>query len=156
MTSSIKRSCGSCTACCKTHSVSEIQKPAGKWCTDCTIGKGCNIYPSRPSQCRDFRCEWLKGFGEESERPDRVKYVLDYATHRDGPQPGILQIWEVTEGALRRRSVNETTRFFLTKGIWVSHLYLAGRKRLFVPKNQAMPDNLREVMEEGGFELGTL
>lgn len=52
------RSCGSCTLCCKVLRVGD--KPAMQWCEHCTIGSGCNIYESRPGECRTFHCGYLR------------------------------------------------------------------------------------------------
>lgn len=46
--------------CCKVYRIDDLQKPAGKWCTHCAIGKGCKIYEARPAQCRAFECLWLQ------------------------------------------------------------------------------------------------
>jgi hypothetical protein len=53
------KSCGSCTLCCKALIIEELQKPAGVYCSHCTIGGGCRIYPERPDPCRTFMCAWL-------------------------------------------------------------------------------------------------
>jgi hypothetical protein len=78
--------CGNCTACCRVFTISQFDKPAGKWCQHCTIGEGCNIYQSRPKICRDFQCLWLESqsipgaeFGPEL-RPDRCKVVFSAST----------------------------------------------------------------------------
>ena len=46
--------------CCKVYRIDELQKPAGKWCTHCAVGRGCKIYDARPQQCRAFECLWLQ------------------------------------------------------------------------------------------------
>ncbi len=74
-----KRECGACTMCCKTMGVPELSKPAHKWCVNCNVGKGCNIYPDRPASCREFECVWLQdrfGVFTEKDRPDKVGVVL--------------------------------------------------------------------------------
>ena len=84
---SVKRTCGSCTLCCKTMSIPEIAKPAHRWCDHCTIGKGCNIYCERPTPCREFECVWLqdtRGLLDKSMRPDRIKVVLQPTTDGTG------------------------------------------------------------------------
>ena len=75
--------CGSCTACCRVYSISEIGKPAGQWCEHCAVGKGCKIYEKRPWKCVEFECLWLHsqhgGFGNpmpDEMRPDRCKVVF--------------------------------------------------------------------------------
>ena len=42
------RACGTCSLCCKVLSVFELAKPAGKWCTHCRPGNGCDVYATRP------------------------------------------------------------------------------------------------------------
>ena len=71
------RACGSCTLCCKTIGVAELDKPAGTWCPHCQRSKGCAIYQTRPEGCRDFYCEWMMSekLGPEW-RPDRARFVL--------------------------------------------------------------------------------
>jgi hypothetical protein len=72
----VTRTCGECTACCKTHAVFSINKEPNTWCAHCTIGVGCKRYDSRPEECREFACAWLTGEGKEDERPDKSKCVL--------------------------------------------------------------------------------
>lgn len=71
------RECGSCTLCCKVYHVPEINKVAGKWCEYCTPGKGCGIYETRPTQCREFHCLWLTEASlAPAWKPERSKMVL--------------------------------------------------------------------------------
>lgn len=82
--------CGTCTQCCKTMVVPELNKPANQWCSDCRIGEGCTRYETRPRSCVDFECVWLqtqkRRHGEQAMppelRPDRSKVVID--VRRDG------------------------------------------------------------------------
>src|SRR4051812_20258098 len=74
----MKRICGGCTACCKTHGIVELQKPAGIWCQHCMIGHGCAIYKERPGTCQVYRCGWLDGLGNDEHRPDKMKVVPDW------------------------------------------------------------------------------
>ena len=53
------RSCGTCTLCCKLMRIPELDKPRLEWCPNCEVGKGCRIYPERPSSCRAFHCGYL-------------------------------------------------------------------------------------------------
>ena len=73
------RECGDCTMCCKLLKIEEIQKPKNKWCVDCTPGKGCNIYATRPPVCRGFACQWLidTSMGEEW-KPSRSRMVISF------------------------------------------------------------------------------
>lgn len=79
--------CGTCTACCRVYAIPAIDKPAGKWCEHCTIGKCCNIYETRPKACVTFECMWLQSQsipGKEMVpelRPDRCKVVFAPSTN---------------------------------------------------------------------------
>ncbi len=147
------RTCGPCTACCKTHKICELDKPVGKWCPHCIPGQGCQIYQSRPESCKGFRCEWLKGDGEERHRPDRVRHVLDYISTGTSFTRGILQIWEAMEGGLLHPRVQGWTKCALVNGIWVSHLYLSGKKKLFVPGGEVLTAELKKDVRREGFEI---
>lgn len=76
-----KRSCGSCTLCCKVMGVPDLEpkKLPHQWCQHCDIGKGCRIYETRPTTCREFECVWLQDtqnlFGENC-RPDKLGVVF--------------------------------------------------------------------------------
>ena len=63
--------------CCKVLGITELQKPVGKWCPHCDIGRGCKIYSSRPEECRTFMCAWLvdERFSD-AWNPDRSKMVV--------------------------------------------------------------------------------
>jgi hypothetical protein len=53
------RTCGTCTLCCKVLSITELQKPQGRWCQYCDTGRGCKIYEQRPDECATFHCGYL-------------------------------------------------------------------------------------------------
>lgn len=78
----MKRSCGSCTLCCKTMGVPDHAagpKVTHKWCPDCKIGVGCGIYETRPTTCREFECVWLQdrmNLFDEDCRPDKTGCVI--------------------------------------------------------------------------------
>jgi hypothetical protein len=55
-----RRACGECSMCCKLLRITELEKPAGRWCQHCAPGKGgCTIYDTRPEICRTYACGWL-------------------------------------------------------------------------------------------------
>ena len=69
------RICGDCEECCYVASVVDesknFHKPA---CQKCPFqNHGCTIYgkPERPQICSDFQCSWLRGVGEDKDRPDK-------------------------------------------------------------------------------------
>jgi hypothetical protein len=66
------RGCGECTVCCTVLAIDKpaIQKAAGVTCRHCA--KGCAIYETRPTLCRDFHCGWRQlPILSEDWRPDR-------------------------------------------------------------------------------------
>jgi hypothetical protein len=74
-------SCGTCTLCCKTMKVHELDKAAHVWCQHCRIGKGCEIYETRPESCRIYDCLWLQTQRLDRPmaaelRPDRSRVVV--------------------------------------------------------------------------------
>ena len=150
----IKRACGGCTACCLiVLDIDELEKPLGQWCQYCEKGVGCQIYAKRPHNCRGFVCQWLLGGGEESERPDKGGYILDYCgewLEGKDDKHKLLQIWEVEEGKLNLYlpKIWQLTKQATDAGIFVSHIYLSGRKVVFVPNTIS----LSKIKAEG-FEI---
>ncbi len=71
------RTCGTCTLCCKVMRIDALQKPMGVWCSQCTPGKGCKIYDTRPDECRVFYCLWrVDSECGDIWRPERCKMVV--------------------------------------------------------------------------------
>lgn len=93
-----ERSCGDCRLCCKMVAVYELgtepepytfTKPPNVWCEHAKPS-GCAIWADdrRPTACRTFACEWLRGNGSDRDRPDRSR-ILVYTGRRDlSPTPG--------------------------------------------------------------------
>src|SRR6185437_5845228 len=79
------RQCGTCTLCCKLMGIASLDKPAGAWCPHCRPHRGCTIYESRPVECRNFVCGWLRMPQlDERWKPSTRKFVLatvDTHTH---------------------------------------------------------------------------
>lgn len=65
--------------CCDVLGVPELGKPYFARCEHLTE-KGCGIYETRPVSCRDYHCIWLKGYGEDSDRPDRSGILVSAET----------------------------------------------------------------------------
>ena len=133
------RICGSCTACCRTHGVSEIKKPAGKLCIHCDLGKGCKIYTNRPPSCAGFECQWLQGYGKPEDRPNRSKIVVDLCTIPIiGPIAGL---WEVAGGALKESFALWATCDILSRNIPVVLHPVSGKKTLVIPRRVVIPED---------------
>lgn len=98
--------CGTCTACCRVFEIPEINKPAGKWCNHCAIGKGCEVYAHRPQMCVEFECFWLISQRRENQndamplemRPDKSKVVISQTTNENviafTTMPGAPLAWQ--------------------------------------------------------------
>lgn len=69
--------CGDCTLCCTLLPIKEMKSPAGKTCIACRNNK-CNIYNTRPQECKDFKCLWLTSpvLGEDL-RPDKCGVMFE-------------------------------------------------------------------------------
>lgn len=147
------RVCGGCTACCKSMPIRELNKSIGVWCRHCDVGVGCRAYADRPSSCRDFRCQWLMGVGEDIDRPDRVGIILDYVCHPESLLGELLQIWEAREGALDTSFSWGATHEALSSGIWVSHIPLRGNKKLFQLPNRVITPDIQYALVSEGFSL---
>jgi hypothetical protein len=71
------RDCGGCTMCCKLLSVEEIGTPPLSWCPSCDTKRGCSIYEQRPTECRQFYCEYLLDPAlSEHWKPSKCKMVV--------------------------------------------------------------------------------
>lgn len=145
------RTCGECTVCCKTHLVNELNKPAGTWCGYCEQGHGCSIYSKRPQGCRDFACAWLKGYGEDKDRPNLSQIVIDY--YDIGLQEPIVTIWEAEERALELPSTIKAMNRILSADIFIGLIYLSGKEELIVPEGKQLSSDDERKLREGGCKI---
>ncbi len=105
-------SCGTCTLCCKTMKVHELDKPAHLWCAHCDVAKGCAIYETRPESCRIYDCLWLqtqrlsRPMAAEL-RPDRCRVVIGTA---NGGEDVILYLDPDRPDAWKRPAMQDFLR----------------------------------------------
>lgn len=100
------RACGDCRMCCKLPDIPELAKPIDTWCRHADLDRpdgGCKIYNDRPAVCRSFACGWLKGLGQERDRPDRLGVMWQPIQMPDG-RPGLAFV-ESEPGALGKPRV---------------------------------------------------
>jgi Fe-S-cluster containining protein len=71
--------------------VDELGKLGGEPCPHILPEGGCGIYETRPRICRGYRCLWLQGGHEESDRPDALGAVLDFMTTGTDVRLGIQE-----------------------------------------------------------------
>ena len=71
------RGCGGCTLCCKLLGVEELILAPLQWCPRCDTSVGCTAYAERPTECRQFYCQYLlDGALDEHWKPSRCKMVV--------------------------------------------------------------------------------
>ena len=84
------RECGGCTACCYVVEVGELRKPFRSPCPHCVEGEGCTVWGGpggpggAPIVCGTYACEWMRGHGEEGDRPDRSRVLVDLRLSKEG------------------------------------------------------------------------
>ncbi len=142
----VVRSCGECTACCKTHQVEALQKPQGKWCVHCAIGVGCKIYDQRPQECVEYSCEWRNGSGSESDRPDKIGVLVD-AVISDDRTEALIRVVEVLEGRIERPRIRRMVQYFLASGLAVYVKPLRGVGELELPLHATNGPMLKRLIE---------
>jgi len=142
-----KRTCGTCTECCKTHPVDELKKRAGKWCQFRVKGQGCRIYAQRPGGCITFDCQWLKGHGEESDRPDRTGIVIDFLTFESIGNTMVL--CEGVHGAFASEYGEALAAHYISLELPVLQRHLSGKEVLLVPQALQIPlHKLKELASD--------
>lgn len=87
------RRCGSCTACCPL--MDHLKAELGEDRRPC----GCRPFPGRKAGCGGFVCLWLDGFGEPSDRPDKLGVVLKAVEDRT-----VRSRWRGKSASVRPRS----------------------------------------------------
>lgn len=96
------RTCGPCTACCTVMAVHELAKARYEACEH-LCANGCGIYADRPTSCRTFECQWLRGLLEVDGsvdpelRPDACGVMFDFQPAT--PFGDVYTAWEVEPGA---------------------------------------------------------
>lgn len=131
-----KRTCGTCSACCKAPpiSVPGFEKLMGEWCRHHAPGSGCRIYSTRPDFCRRFRCSWLDG--AETKRPDRLGVVGRFRMFPDTGRT--LVLLEYAEGALDTEPVVRYRERTLREGCAVMVVPGVGAVVMWLPKQKMM------------------
>lgn len=81
--------------CCDYVSIAELAKPARQLCQHLEpSGYGCTIHndPQRPAVCRNFMCSWMRGFGSDEDRPDKVGAMVSVNAIENGFFGQVLEI----------------------------------------------------------------
>jgi hypothetical protein len=96
------RECGECTVCCYVASIDGLTDSY----TPCKYqAAGCTIFglPERPAVCSSFQCSWLRGFGDDTDRPD----LIDALFTINETVPGKFAAFV---GELSRNAISTTAR----------------------------------------------
>jgi hypothetical protein len=127
------RECGSCTMCCKTMSVWEIEKPNNVWCKHVRNHSSCAIYETRPNSCRSFDCLWLRGIGSDAMRPDRSRVVMVEASDSEAPDApkGFAAILDPTRPLAWQEPAMRAFLEQIRDGYGAIGMALGNRKRVF-------------------------
>ena len=79
------RGCGECQLCCEIFGVIELNKEQLEKCEH-QCESGCDIYPTRPRECRMYQCIWKSDESiPEEYRPDKLGVVIDKRETPIGP-----------------------------------------------------------------------
>lgn len=114
------RECGACTVCCYAPAIEPLNKPTGVRCQYLTI-HGCGVYHERPNDpkfkdCITFRCLWLNGIGEASDRPDQIGAALMEMPDPDAPGTNRVHVLETVPGSAKHPRVRALIDRFLAAG----------------------------------------
>jgi hypothetical protein len=138
-----ERACGACSLCCTLLRVDALAKLGGTPCPHQLVGRpegGCGIHARRPAICRGYRCLWLSGSLEESDRPDRLGAVLSLATEGETPS---LFVHEARRGAF-----DASPRLQAIAKVWRESLPV----RIADSESVMDPDRPQRVLLPGGEE----
>lgn len=153
------RQCGACSLCCRLHDVPELDKPQNKWCSHCDPGHGCSIHEVRPGVCRDYSCNWLRGWLPESWFPRDARLIVDF-THVVGEADAYLRI-TVDPGYPTRWKeepyysyIKTAARGGLVSGKWRTVVSLNGKWLLILPDKE-VPHRAGKLLKlaNGGFDF---
>ena len=111
------RSCGECDRCCYSLGV-ELDgghfKPNDMPCRY-RSKPGCSLHGTddKPGACRIWHCRWVMGWGEESDRPDKLGLILldsgEFMDAYGGERarwPHLYPMSERAQGLLERSGVS--------------------------------------------------
>jgi len=117
----------------------------GKWCPDCTPGKGCGIYDTRPEICKGFHCLWLSSESlPDKYKPDKIKL---YISGDKNSEMLVVCVDASYPLAWREGDGKELIDALHNAG---NHLLvMVGRGRTIIPgKDRPLPKKLADAMEK--------
>jgi hypothetical protein len=121
------RDCGSCTVCCESVAVEELDKTTGVMCRHCIEGGGCGIYDTRPTCCREWFCGWrVLGHLNDDWRPDKsgvlIAFVGEASLEHDEvpaayPRNVMISVMILQPSAVAWRRILEVLGGFVAAGV---------------------------------------
>ena len=118
------RDCGECIACCSYLRIPALEKEGFEHCKHLDLLEpvqkdvlqlsagcdSCKIYNDRPEVCKAYSCLWLSGYGEESDRPDKSKMLIDTLHRIDNAIECKPLSEDAADSARGRRAVRRMSR----------------------------------------------
>ena len=130
-----------------------MKQLGGEYCDHCQVGNGCTIYQNRPFPCQVYRCLWVCGKGEPTDRPDQLGVVMD---GRDisfmGRKIALVNFWEATEDAISKPRVEKIMVANILAGNVVSYRYYKDGAKYYFPHDMFSEEEQRlfiETVEHG-------
>jgi hypothetical protein len=94
------------------------------------------------------------GFGDERFRPDRCGFVIGHSSVvLLGLAGKMFSLWEAREGAVDSSQGYKLTLAALSQGLLVYHVYLSGKKKLFLPRGITLSEEANAVAIGMGLEV---
>lgn len=140
------RECGPCSACC-THLDVDDEEIKHEAHVDCPrlVDNRCSDYEARPATCRNYRCLWLEGFGDDVlDRPDQLG-VLMHITPEEMTK-NVISVVEIREGALDEGTRARATVKEMGFQVPVVTVRLNGKRDAYFPA-RLIPEEMRDGSE---------
>lgn len=138
-----ERACGSCSACCTTHSVRSIGKPAQQTCPHVALGGGCGVYTTtKPHECGNYLCAWLRKEVPIEYAPEATGVVIDH--WRMGFYDHVIVEAFICRSARTRRQHSAFMKSFIATFSHAVVVYRANNRlkdRVYFPSE--LPEHIR-------------
>jgi hypothetical protein len=130
--------------------VKALGKARYQACRHCTAGKGCSVYDTRPQECRDFECMWLRDARlPDRLRPDRSRAII--TTTNDG-QGLVVHVDPARPDAHRREPLRTQLLQNAKRGVPVIVSIGPDRCRLLRPDGSELSATMT-VDDDGGITV---
>lgn len=121
--------------------VKSLDKKSDTWCQHCEPGRGCKIYETRPTDCREFDCLWKTGLIPLNMKPDRTKAVFAVTRH-----DWVMQVNVDKARPWRGTEVDHLINQFLAKGVHVI-VCQGSQRRLLPSSHRPLPEAIERLID---------